>query len=122
MPRPTPGTWSTSQVPQPAAVRALLDRLATIPEAIEMARATGLTIGQVTYNAQMIRTNSLLLRAAQRQGIVINSRGETSPLSEHTFILHPVEAGKYSYNLKKCFLFPFSRMFFLASRQATMRK
>lgn len=76
------------------AVCSLLLRLSTIPEAIEMARATGLTIGQVMWNAQMIRTWSLLLRAAQREGCIIPSRPETSPLSESTFILHPVEYGK----------------------------
>jgi DNA polymerase delta subunit 1 len=74
------------------AVHALLNQLATIPEAIEMARATGLTIGQVMYNAQMVRTWSLLLRVGQRENIIIMSRPESStPLSEHTFILHPVE-------------------------------
>ena len=76
-----------------AAVHALLERLATIEDAIEMARATGLTIAQVCYNAQMIRTSSLLLRAAQRHHYIVNSRAETAPLSETTFILHPVEAG-----------------------------
>jgi len=78
-----------------AAVNALLNQLATIPEAIEMARATGLTIGQVMYNAQMVRTWSLLVRVGQRQNIIISSRLDAStPLSEHTFILHPVEARK----------------------------
>jgi hypothetical protein len=47
------------------------------------------------YNAQMIRTWSLLLRAARRQGYVLPARPETAPLSEHTFILHPVEAGAW---------------------------
>lgn len=49
-------------------VLSLLDRLATMPECFEMARATGLTLEQVMYNAQMIRTWSLLLRNAHRQG------------------------------------------------------
>jgi DNA polymerase delta subunit 1 len=81
-----------------AAVHALLGQLATIPEAIEMARATGLTIGQVMYNAQMVRTWSLLVRFGQRQNIIISSRPESSsPLSEHTFILHPVEQRKYVF-------------------------
>lgn len=35
-------------------VEALLHRLATIPEAIEMARATGLTIGQVGLRLQIM--------------------------------------------------------------------
>lgn len=42
----------------------LLGRLATIPETVELARATGLALPQVLYNAQMIRTWSLLLRRA----------------------------------------------------------
>ena len=46
----------------------LLQRLATVPETVELARATGLTLPQILYNAQMIRTWSLLLRNAQRQG------------------------------------------------------
>jgi hypothetical protein len=34
-------------------VWALTDRLATLPESFEMARATGLTVQQVLYNAQV---------------------------------------------------------------------
>lgn len=49
----------------------LLQRLATVPESVELARATGLTLPQIMYNAQMIRTWSLLLRNAQRQGYAI---------------------------------------------------
>ena len=45
-------------------VMQLLARLATIPETVELARATGLTLPQGLYNAQMIRTWSLLLRRA----------------------------------------------------------
>lgn len=92
------------------AVSSLLLRLSTIPEAIEMARATGLTIGQVMWNAQMIRTWSLLLRAAQREGCIIPSRPETSPLSESTFILHPVEYGKNAVTL----LLSFPSLFLLS--------
>ncbi len=55
-------------------LRALLQRLATIPETVELARATGLTLGNILYNAQMIRTWSLLLRNAQRRGWVGASR------------------------------------------------
>jgi hypothetical protein len=36
-----------------AAVSSLAERLATLPECFEMARATGLTCGQVMYNAQV---------------------------------------------------------------------
>ena len=88
-----------------AAVQALLSRLAVIPEAIEMARATGLTLGQVLYNAQMVRTWSLLLRAAQREGCIIPARPESSPLTEHTFILHPVEAGEQHFSFFHFFLY-----------------
>ena len=49
-------------------LRQLLQRLATVPETVELARATGLTLPHILYNAQMIRTWSLLLRNAQRQG------------------------------------------------------
>lgn len=35
------------------AVRRLTERLATLPESFEMARATGLTVQQVLYNAQV---------------------------------------------------------------------
>lgn len=49
-------------------LRGLLQRLATVPETVELARATGLTLTHILYNAQMIRTWSLLLRNAQRQG------------------------------------------------------
>ena len=45
-------------------VMQLLARLATIAETFELARATGLTLASVLYNAQMIRTWSLLLRRA----------------------------------------------------------
>lgn len=125
-PRPDPVRVARYSLRRAAAVRALLVRLATIPEAIEIARATGLTIGQVQYNAQMIRSWSLLLRVAQRQGIVINSRSETSPLSEHTFILHPVEAGKWFYfkiaQLMPCVFPPFFLFACCFFRRATMLK
>lgn len=51
----------------------LLQRLATVPETVELARATGLTLPQILYNAQMIRTWSLLLRNAQRQGCLTHT-------------------------------------------------
>ena len=57
-----------------AAMQALLVRLSTIPETMELARATGLTAGQALYNAQMIRTHSLLLRTAQRTGFIMGGR------------------------------------------------
>lgn len=92
--KPNPMRVARYTLRRVAAVKGLLRRLATIPETIEMARATGLTLGQVMWNAQMIRTWSLLLRVGQREGVIIPARPETSPLTEHTFILHPVEAGK----------------------------
>ena len=52
----------------------LLQRLATVVEVIELARATGLTCPQVLYNAQMIRTHSLLLRNCQRLGYLFPGR------------------------------------------------
>ena len=72
-------------------VRALLVRLATVPELVEMARATGLTLTQTAYQAQMIRTHSLLLRAAARAGYAVPGRQDPVQLAEHTFILHPLE-------------------------------
>ncbi len=42
----------------------------------------------------MIRTWSLLLRTARRTGYVVAGRQDATPLSEHTFIMHPVEAGE----------------------------
>jgi len=72
-------------------IHALLDQLATIPEGFEMARATGLTINQVFYNAQMIRTLSLLLREAGRRGFILSGRQDALALSESPFLIHPVE-------------------------------
>ncbi|DBA67150.1 TPA: hypothetical protein ACH3X2_001471 [Trebouxia sp. C0005] len=69
----------------------LLQRLATVPETVELARATGLTLPQILYNAQMIRTWSLLLRNAQRQGYVVAGRQAGEPLQESPYLMHPVE-------------------------------
>lgn len=60
-------------------LRQLLQRLATVPETVELARATGLTLPQILYNAQMIRTWSLLLRNAQRQGYITPLPTPTPP-------------------------------------------
>ncbi|GIL72478.1 hypothetical protein Vretifemale_2820 [Volvox reticuliferus] len=76
----------------------LTSRLATLPEAFEMARVTGLTIPQVMYNAQMIRTWSLLHRNAHRQNYIIGGRQEAGNLIESPFLMHPIEnhtAGLY---------------------------
>ena len=48
---------------------------------------------QAVYNAQMVRTNSLLLRTARRQRFLVPGRQESQSLQEHTFIMHPVDAG-----------------------------
>lgn len=64
---------------QAMAVQGLLARLSTIAETMELARATGLTAGQALYNAQMIRTHSLLLRTARRTGFIIGGRQVCSP-------------------------------------------
>ncbi|GIL43515.1 hypothetical protein Vafri_1224, partial [Volvox africanus] len=76
----------------------LTSQLATLPEAFEMARVTGLTIPQVMYNAQMIRTWSLLHRYAHRQNYIIGGRQEAGNLIESPFLMHPIEnrtAGLY---------------------------
>lgn len=65
------GRYSSARA---GAVQALLARLSTITETLELARATGLTAGQALYNAQMIRTHSLLLRTAQRSGFIVGGR------------------------------------------------
>ncbi|KAL3139857.1 hypothetical protein ABBQ38_004153 [Trebouxia sp. C0009 RCD-2024] len=72
-------------------LRQLLQRLATVPETVELARATGLTLPQILYNAQMIRTWSLLLRNAQRQGYVVAGRQAGEPLQESPYLMHPVD-------------------------------
>ena len=53
--------------------------MSTIPEALELARAAGLTASQAMYNAQMIRTHSLLLRTAQAHGFIIGGRQVSLP-------------------------------------------
>lgn len=54
--------------------QAVVVRLNTVAEVVEISRATGLTASQALYNAQMIRTHSLLLRTAQRTGFLIGGR------------------------------------------------
>lgn len=55
-------------------VQELLARLSTIPEALELSRVAGLTASQALYNAQMIRTHSLLLRTAKAHNFIIGGR------------------------------------------------
>ena len=75
------GLYSSTRVEM---VMQLLARLATIAETFELARATGLTLASVLYNAQMIRTWSLLLRRAR----------ESAPAygADVCYILHRVSA------------------------------
>ncbi len=47
-------------------VRALLQRLATLPEAIEIGRVTGLTLGQVSMHCCHFSSLSEVLRQAWR--------------------------------------------------------
>ncbi|KAL4423537.1 hypothetical protein ABPG77_006560 [Micractinium sp. CCAP 211/92] len=74
------------------AVLCLLHRLATIPEMIESARATGLTLVHAMYKAQVARVNSLLLRAAGRSGYLLPGKRDGVDLRETTFIHCPEEA------------------------------
>jgi len=48
---------------------------------------------QVSYNAQMIRSYSLILRVAARHGIVVSGRQNPLSLVESPFLIHPVENG-----------------------------
>ncbi|KAF8067421.1 POLD1 [Scenedesmus sp. PABB004] len=76
-----------------AVVSRLLDRLASVADTYELARATGLTLNQVLYQAQMIRTWSLLLRCAARRGFIISGRTPAASCAESPFLLHPIDAG-----------------------------
>ncbi|KAL4859641.1 DNA polymerase delta catalytic subunit [Chlorella vulgaris] len=93
------------------AVGSLLQRLATVPEMFEMARATGLTLGQAVNQAQMIRTYSLLLRTARRQNFLVPGRQEAKDLQEHTFILHPVETGTVGLYKQPVAILDFSSLY-----------
>lgn len=57
------------------------------------------------YNAQMIRTWSLLLRTAHRRGYVVAGRNEAGQLVESPHLLHPIEhktAGLYMTPVATC--------------------
>jgi len=71
--------------------QAVVVRLNTVAEVVEISRATGLTASQALYNAQMIRTHSLLLRTAQRTGFLIGGRQDAVQLQESPYLIHPVE-------------------------------
>ncbi|KAL6749924.1 DNA polymerase family B-domain-containing protein [Haematococcus lacustris] len=75
------------------AIRELMETLATIPEAFEMARVTGLSISEVCNKAQMSRTWSLLLRNARRHRYLVGGRQEVGQLVESPYLMHPIEAG-----------------------------
>lgn len=51
----------------------------------------------VVPSVQMIRTWSLLLRNAQRQGYMISGRVDPQQLQESPYLMHPVEAGAQHY-------------------------
>ncbi|XP_073396343.1 DNA polymerase delta catalytic subunit isoform X5 [Physcomitrium patens] len=67
----------------------LMERLQTIPETVEMARVTGLTLSDVLYKAQMVRIQSLLLRSARKEGWLLGGTTLNGQLSESPFLLHP---------------------------------
>jgi DNA polymerase delta subunit 1 len=62
-------------------------------------------IPQVAYNAQMIRTLSLLLRSAHRQGFILGGRQDAVQLVESPYLMHPIEhktAGLYTTPVATC--------------------
>jgi len=78
---------------------ALAKRMGTLSESMEIARVTGLSIPQVMYNAQIVRTFSLLLRFAHYQNYILGGKLEPGTLSESPFLMHPSEhntAGFYT--------------------------
>jgi hypothetical protein len=46
---------------------------------------------QVLYNAQMIRTWSLLLRTSHRRGYIVAGRFDATALVESPYLMHPIE-------------------------------
>ncbi|KIZ06809.1 hypothetical protein MNEG_1145 [Monoraphidium neglectum] len=93
------------------AVRRLTERLATLPESFEMARATGLTVQQVLYNAQMIRTWSLLHRNAHRKGYIIGGKTAAQALSESPFLMHPIEANTAAHYRQPVAILDFASLY-----------
>ncbi|MCO5600346.1 hypothetical protein L7F22_054457 [Adiantum nelumboides] len=69
----------------------LMQKLQIIPELIEMARVTGLSISDSLYKAQMIRVQSLLLRSARKEGWLLGGPTINGQLSESPFLIHPKE-------------------------------
>lgn len=70
----------------------LMARLNSVGEVVEMARATGLTLGAVSYQAQLVRTHSLLLRLGRRAGYVIGGALDGGLTTQPPFLIHPVDA------------------------------
>lgn len=70
---------------------ALAKTMGTLSESMEMARVAGLTIPQVLYNAQLVRTFSLLLRFAHQQNYILGGKLEAGALSESPYLMHPSE-------------------------------
>ena len=60
-----------------------------IPDAFELARVTGLSYTQVSYQAQMIRTLSLLLRSCRQHGYVLAGPHIPANLENGPFLYHP---------------------------------
>ena len=80
-------------------VGCLMSKLDTYTEHVELSRCCGLTVPVVLYQAQMVRTHSLLLRAARRAGFVLGGQLEGGGLSASPFLIHPIEqhtAGLYN--------------------------
>ncbi|KAI5084309.1 hypothetical protein GOP47_0000478 [Adiantum capillus-veneris] len=69
----------------------LTQKLQIIPELIEMARVTGISISDSLYKAQMIRVQSLLLRSARKEGWLLGGPTINGQLSESPFLIHPKE-------------------------------
>lgn len=70
----------------------LMQKLQTIPETIEMARVTGLSISDSLYKAQMVRVQSLLLRSAQKEAWLLGGPTINGQLSESPFLIHPKDS------------------------------
>ncbi|KAH7314892.1 hypothetical protein KP509_21G026000 [Ceratopteris richardii] len=70
----------------------LMQTLQIIPELIEMARVTGLSVSDALYKAQMVRIQSLLLRSGLREHWLLGGPTISGQLSESPFLIHPKES------------------------------
>ncbi|CAN0399412.1 unnamed protein product, partial [Discosporangium mesarthrocarpum] len=61
-------------------------RLKSIREYVELARVTGLELGDVMYRAQMARTMSLFLRVASRKSFVLGDNPPGRGLAKDTTV------------------------------------